>query len=432
MKNTIHTIIMGLLTLFSIYLYLLVNKPITQKIVIKENPSIDIQIEQKRTLNYLNKLRVGTGLIPLIKNNILATAAKNHAKYLIKNALIGHFEDKNITGYTGKYGSQRAIFSGYKTSMIIENISNNNFTYKESINGLMGAIYHRFGFLDFHIDEIGIGIEQNQIDKSQTAFVYDMGSHNLEEICQKKNSISSGEYAKDICADKSLKIEAKIFNHILDLNRRRNPKLITYPFNKQKDIPPAFYDELPDPLPNYSVSGFPISINFNESYFKKINMISFKLFDDKSKEITETIVYNHETDPNKRLKKFEFALFPLKRLAWNSRYSVKAIYEADGKLRNKQWEFKTREFAIPFYKVTSNQNSFKINKGEPAIFYFPPQSKKDILGNLKYPATFDISFVDKNTIKLIANRTQNNRITINIGRYKLNLNIYENLSKTKL
>jgi len=274
MKNRIHTIIMGLLTLFSAYLYILADSPIPQKIIVKENPSIDTQIEQKKALSYLNKLRDGVGLIPLVTNPKLATSAKNHANYLIENGIIGHYEERGKIGYTGEYGSNRAIYSGYKTSMVIENISNNNFSAKESIDGLMGAIYHRFGFLDFHIDEIGIGVEQSKTDKSQTAFVYDMGSHNLEEICQKKNSIKFGKYATNICADKSLKIEAKLFNHILDINRKRNPKVITYPFNGQTDVPPAFYDELPDPLPNYSVSGFPISISFNDSYFRDVNMIS--------------------------------------------------------------------------------------------------------------------------------------------------------------
>jgi len=426
MKNRIHTIIMGLLTLFSAYLYILADSPMPQKIIVKENPSIDTQIEQKKALSYLNKLRDGVGLIPLVTNPKLATSAKNHANYLIENGIIGHYEERGKIGYTGEYGSNRAIYSGYKTSMVIENISNNNFSAKESIDGLMGAIYHRFGFLDFHIDEIGIGVEQSKTDKSQTAFVYDMGSHNLEEICQKKNSIKFGRYASNICADKSLKIEAKLFNHILDTNRKRNPKFITYPFNGQTDVPPAFYDELPDPLPDYSVSGFPISISFNDSYFIDVNMISFRLFDNRGKEIKDTIVYNHQTDPNRRLKKFEFALFPLKRLAWSSKYIVKATYKANGKVKKREWEFKTRDFKIPFYKVTSNRNSFKIIRGEPAIFYFPPKSKKDTLGSLKYPATLDISFIDKNTIKLTANQIESSRVVLNIGADKLNLNIQNN------
>jgi len=426
MKNIVHAIIMGLLTLFSAYLYILADAPIPQKIIVKENPSIDTQMEQEKALSYLNKLRDGVGLIPLETNPKLANSAKNHANYLIQNGIIGHYEEIGKKGYTGEYGSNRAIYSGYKTSMVIENISNNNFNAKESIDGLMGAIYHRFGFLDFHIDEIGIGVEQGKTDKSQTAFVYDMGSHNLEEICQKKNSIKSGEYASNICADKSLKIEAKLFNHILDTNRKRNPKVISYPFNGQIDVPPAFYDELPDPLPNYSVSGFPISISFNDSYFRDINMISFRLFDNNGKEIKETIIYNHQTDPNRRLKKFEFALFPLKRLAWSSKYIVKATYKANGKLEKREWEFKTRDFKIPFYQVSSNKNSFKIIRGEPAIFYFPPKSKRDILGSLKYPATLDITFIDKNTIKLTANQIESSRVVLDIGADKLNLNIQNN------
>ncbi len=428
MKNIIQTIIMGLLTLLSAYLYLLADtSSISPKIIVKEEPDVHINIEQKNALNYLNKLRIGAGLIPLTENNKLENAAKNHANYLIKNHTIGHFEDKNSIGYTGKYGSQRSIYSGYKTSMVIENISNNNFTAKESIDGLMAAIYHRFGFLDFHIDEIGIGIKQNLNDKSQTAFVYDMGSHNLEDICQKKNSIRVGEYADNICADRSLKIEAKLFNKILSSNRKRNKKIVKYPFDGQKDVPPAFYDELPDPLPDYSVSGFPISVSFNESYFKKVDMLSFKLFDNNGTEIKETIVYNKNSDPNKRLKRFEFALFPLKRLEWNSKYSVEIIYKADNQLKREYWSFKTRQFKLPFYKVTSNKNSFKIKTGENNIFYFPPNSKRDILGSLKYPANLDISFIDKNTIKLIANSVKEREIILNIGKQKLKLNIEENI-----
>jgi uncharacterized protein YkwD len=428
MKNTLRTTILGLLALISVYLYLSTDNPIIENIIIKENPTIDTKVQEQKALEYLNKLRIGVGLIPFDTNSKLANAAKNHASYLIQNSLIGHYEDKNRSGYTGDYGSQRSIHCGYKTSMVIENISNNNFNYKESVDGLMAAIYHRFGFLDFHIDEIGIGIKQDLNDKSQTAFVYDMGSHNLEEICQKSNSVEVGEYATNICADKSLKIEIKKFNEILSSNRKRNREIITYPFDGQKDVPPAFFDELPDPLPEYSVSGFPISISFNDSFFKKVNVISFKLFDKNRKEIKDTIVYNHKTDPNKRLKKFEFALFPLKRLSWGSKYFVEAKYKSNGIIKKIEWEFKTREFKMPFYKVTSNVNSFNINIGEPTVFYFPPESQKDILSSLKYPATLDITFIDKNTIKLVANKEQSNSaITLDIGNHKLNLNFIEKI-----
>ena len=423
MKNIVHTTIMALLTLFSVYLYILADAPIVQNIIVKDTPLMNIPIEESRGLDYLNKIRVKSGLVPFKLNPKLQKASKNHAKYLIENHIIGHYEDSKKIGYTGKYGSQRAIYSGYKTSMIIENISNNNLNYKESIDGLMGAIYHRFGFLDFHTDEIGIGIWQNRDNKSESAFVYDMGSSSLEAICQDKNSITSGEYAQGICANKNLKIKASLFNRVLRENRLRNSKVITYPYSNQTDVPPAFYEELPDPLPDYSVSGFPISVSFNESYFKEVKIISFKLFNSQKKELKDVIIYDNKTDPNRRLKKFEFALFPLKRLQWGKDYSVEVKYIADGKLKSRVWRFKTREFKTPIYRVTDGKNSFNIRVGDSNIFYFPPSSKKDILSTLKYPASLDISFIDKNTIKLVANNLKYNKLMLKIGTHKLNLTI---------
>ncbi len=423
MKNIVHTTVMALLTLFSVYLYMLADAPTVQNIIIKDTPLIDVSLEENRSLDYLNKIRVNSGLVPFKLNYKLQKASKNHAKYLITNHTIGHYEDSQKIGYTGKYGSQRAIYSGYKTSMIIENISNNNLNYKESIDGLMGAIYHRFGFLDFHTDEIGIGIWQNRKDRLESAFVYDMGSSNLEAICQDKNSITSGEYAEGICANKNLKIRASLFNRVLNENRLRNSKIVTYPYNNQIDVPPAFYEELPDPLPDYSVSGFPISISFNESYFKKVKILSFKLFNSQKKELKDVIIYDNKTDPNRRLKKFEFALFPLNRLQWDKDYTVEVKYIADNRLNSKVWRFRTRKFNIPVYRVTDKKNSFNIKVGESNIFYFPPNSKRDVLTTLKYPAFLDISFIDKNTIKLVANSIKSNKLMLKIGNHKLNLRI---------
>ncbi len=424
MKNRIRITVWGLVSLSAGYVYLLAGTtPISQNIIIREEPLIDIELEQGRTLRYLNELRVGAGLVPLVLNKKLEHAAKNHASYLIKNGLIGHYEDENKIGYTGKYGSGRSVNAGYETSLVIENISNNNFTYKESIDGLMAAIYHRFGFLDFHIDEIGIGVLQSERDKSQTAFVYDMGSQKLANLCKDDSKVNSIQYIENICIDTGKKIELNLFNETLQKNRYRNRKIITYPFSGQEDIPPAFYDELPDPLPDYSVSGFPISISFNEAYFKSIDMISFELFDESGNKIEDSIVYSQKSDPNRKLKKFEYALFPLKRLEWGSKYRAKAVYEADGKIKREEWEFKTREFKISIRNVTADSNHFKIQKGEYNIFYFPPKSKNDTLGSLKYPASLDISFIDKNTIKLIANTTHNETVVLNIGENRLELDI---------
>ncbi|HIP41236.1 MAG TPA: CAP domain-containing protein [Campylobacterales bacterium] len=425
-KQTVHTMIMGLLTLFAGYLYLVADTPPIQKIIIKEDPLLDIVVEEKEALSYLNKLRTSSGLIPLHLNPILSTAAKNHANYLIKHGRIGHYEEQNRSGFTGMYSSHRSIHAGYKTPMLIENVSSNNFSYKSSVDGLMAAIYHRFAFLDFHVDEIGIGVAQHLKQRGQTAFVYNMGSHKLNTLCQNQGEISSGEQVQNICSDKKMSIEKELFNEALHAHRYKNSPLVLYPYEGQKDVPPAFFEELPDPLPDHSVSGFPISISFNKARFKSIKMISFKIFDEKKVEITETISYNHQTDLNKRLKKFEFVLFPLQRLAWNHNYMVRAIYEANGILKKKIWHFKTRNFTTPVHHVTPTKNSFQIEEGQPNIFYFPPLSQRDTLGNLQYPASLDISFIDKNTIKLIANNPPVNRLILRVGKHTLNLNIKKN------
>jgi uncharacterized protein YkwD len=425
MKQIIRITVWGLLALSSGYIYLLAKTPIPSKLIIKADPLLDTKKAQKEALSYLNQLRIGTGLIPLQLNPHLNLAAKNHANYLIKNHRIGHHEDKNRAGFTGLYGSQRSIHSGYKTSMVIENISNNNFTHKESIDGLMAAIYHRFGFLDFHIDEIGIGVLQDPTKRAETAFVYDMGSQKLESLCDKKNQVKRGEYVENICADKTLKINPQLFNQTMQQVQQRNPQLITYPFDGQQDIPPAFYDEMPDPLPLHSVSGFPISISFNGATFKEIEMMKFQLFDQDNQPVEDVIIYNQQTDPNQRLKKFEFALFPLKRLEWESRYHVKALYKADGNIKNIGWTFNTQKFDTPIQEVKQTKQNFKIKQGKPIIFYFPPKSKVDTLGSLQYPASLDISFIDKNTIRLVADTPLNNRLILDIAGYTLSLEMEE-------
>jgi len=420
MKNIIHSIIMGLLLLFSIYLYLIAEAPV-QRVVFREEPLIDNTLQEQKALEYLNYLRVNAGLVPLLENRYLKEAAKNHANYLVLNGAIGHFEDRNKIGFTGEFGSNRAIYAGYKTSMVIENISSNNFNYKESIDGLMSAIYHRFGFLDFNIDEIGIGVSQNLNNRYQTAFVYDMGSFSLENLCKNENSTKEFKtYVVGVCADRSLKIDGSLFTKTLRDNKLKNSKVVIYPFDGQEDIPPAFYDELPDPLPEYSVSGFPISISFNEAFFKSVKLIDFRLFKGK-REIVQKVVYSKESDPNGRLKRGEFALFPLNRLDWNSKYRVEVKYIADGKTYKKSWHFKTKSFEKNFYKVTDSNKKFVITAGTPSIFYFPPTSRDDVFGDLKYPSFLDIEFIDKNTIKLIADNSSRDFVSLELGSKRLNL-----------
>ncbi|HHH20280.1 MAG TPA: hypothetical protein ENK86_07215, partial [Campylobacterales bacterium] len=229
-KPTVRTFLLGFITIGASYIYLTANTTIPQTVIIKEAPVLESALEERRTLNYLNRLRIGAGLIPLSHNDKLKKAADNHAQYLIANDKIGHYEEQHLKGYTGTYGSERSVHVGYQTPMVIENISSNNFNYKESVDGLMAAIYHRFGFLDFHIDEIGIAVQQNAMQKDKTAFVYDMGSKPLAKLCESSTETKKAhadDQLDNICADPFVSVSKASFHNAIQSHCLNEDDLIS-------------------------------------------------------------------------------------------------------------------------------------------------------------------------------------------------------------
>jgi len=406
MQKQSHTFILGTITLFAIYLYYLSATPIPPKLTIKDVPKIDIKTEEKSALEYLNTLRVGAGLIPFHSHPQLNIAAKNHANYLTNHLTFGHKEEAKAKDFTGEFASSRVVHVGYTSPQVIENVSANNPNYKESIDGLFAAIYHRLAFLDFRADTIGIGISQNPYRKEHTAFVYDMSSKGLEKLYTNRTNVN----------DKNL-------NMVLNNTKKLNKEMIIYPFDGQTEVPPAFFDELPDPLPNHRVSGFPISISFNSFYHKEAKLLTFKLYNSEGEEVKESIIFDKKTDPNRRLEKLDFVLFPLKRLAWNSQYHLKFSAMVDNKLVKKEWSFTTQTFKIPLHIVKSNNELYTMKERESHIFYFPPSSKIDLLHDIAYPANIDLAFIDKNTIKLTALSQKKEMQKITIGRHQIILEI---------
>ncbi len=425
MKNSIRVLFILVVTylFYTLYQQKLVIELASQKIIEKEILLKDIDEEKRESLKYLNSIRKRAGMVAFYINDKLEFAAQSHSEYLITNDKIGHFESKGNPKFFGVGPADRALNSGYSTHMVIENISSHSRDYKDSIDGLMSAIYHRFGFLDFQVDEIGIGILQDVQNRKKNAYVYNMGIYELDDLCENVTFDGIGKYVYNVCFDKDKKVDEYLFEKALNANRIHNKRVVVYPVDMQKGVPPAFFDEIPDPLPNHRVSGFPISISFNEYYFKRVKIERFKLFDSEGKEVEETLVYNHITDPNSKFKKFEFALFPLERLAWNSRYHVEVEYTADGKKTHKKWWFKTEELQHPLHVVTTKNSSFEIEEKKPYIFYFEPNSKTDILGDLKYPASLDIEFIDKNTIQLIVIDKDRDSYDLQFGVHQLTLKI---------
>jgi len=398
---------LGVIATLMLTLYLFSERPTKDKNNRPKKTTIDCYSQEKLALEYLNKLRQGAGLVPFSSEVSLKKSAKNHALYLVLHQTYGHHEESNKTGFTGSFASERIQYEGYHTSLVIENVSANNRNYKESIDGLFAAIYHRFAFLDFQGDEIGIGIEQNSQSKDCTAFVYNIGSHSLNQLYKTTRKPS----------EKSL-------STALNKHKNNNSKIITYPFANQTNVPPAFFDELPDPLPDYDVSGFPVSLSFNQAHFKQIDLLSFTLLDAEMKPL-KTINYNYKSDPNRRLDKFSFVLFPVKRLKWNSLYHVQFLAKADNKLISRKWSFQTTKPKFPLHIIENNNSPITIKINQPNLFYFPPHTARDLLHNVRYNSNFKMEFLDKNTIKLTALHLSDENIHLKIGTHDLYLNIKE-------
>ena len=372
-------------------------------------------------LTYLNDIRNKIGLITLEKNNYLSIAATAHAKYLIQNQTNGHYQKKGKYAYTGSTPSERIIKAGYPSTLVMENLSLNTAGHKKSIDNLFSAIYHRFVFLNFDKDEIGLGVYRTKKNrKIKQAYVYDLASSTLAKICKKSYIMLSGEYyMKNICKDSEHMVPQNIFKEKEDEIRRKNNSIILYPYDGQKDIWPAFYNESPDPLPQYKVSGFPISVQFNPVKVRKVQLKSFKMYDESGKEIKKVKVLHKNNDQNNILTDLEFALMPLARLEFDTTYSVVFEAKVDGSMVKKEWSFRTKAFKNLLYRVNQNKTTLKVKSGSTIILYMVPNTRHDILHGYTAKGNVKATFLDQNTLEVtLPEKDASGELFIMFDKYK--------------
>jgi len=306
---------------------------------------------EQNAYNYLNILRQKCGMTTLKYNDILAKSAKNHAKYLVDNNLApGHYEDPGFLGFTGEWPLDRAIYAGYLSRKVSENLSAGDEDSNGSIDGLFSAIYHRFGFLDFSIDEVGVGAYENDNYYYKAIFVYNMGNSLLNSLCSQDFTIN-GAYYYNVCSDMNKNIPKENYDNAITSIEKQNPEVVFWPPKDYNDTPPVFYEESPDPLPDYSVSGYPISIQFNPYYYnpEDIEFLSFEL-QDSDGNLIDTIYMDKNSDPNDHFPDMAYAIFPKQRLDWNKKYYVKARFYINNDEKVFNWSFKTERFLIRIIK----------------------------------------------------------------------------------
>ncbi len=409
---------------FSIYeISINIDLPKNKIIEIKA-PVMDTKYEKQMAFDYLNTIRQNAGMPYYFSNTLLNTAAQSHANYLILNHSSGHFETKGNAGFTGKTPRDRILHAGYQVGMVKENVTTNLQDYKASVDGLFSAIYHRFGFLDFQSDEIGIGVAQDLNDTDKNAFVYDMGIYELNDLCTQKSYSGRARYMYNVCKDPKHRIKKDLFFKALGFKKTKIKKVVIYPYDGQNDIPPAFYGENPDPLPNLEVSGFPISIQFNDYYLKNTKLISFKLFDTDNQEVKSRLM-TKQNDPNFRFKSNQYALFPLKRLSLDSRYKVVVRYRFDGKSGQTIWHFNTRRPENRLFYINGNKGSIVIKPNTTYTVYFEPENPHDTLKTLHFPQGVSAEFIDPNTIKLTMYSKNKGSFEVTSGKKTLHVEVTE-------
>ncbi len=373
-------------------------------------------------LSYLNCIRQLAGLIPFNHNKTLQKAAANHAQYLNANNKKGHDELAGYYAYTGHTPNQRGAYVGFKTA-IAENVSTHSQgDYVDSIDGLMSAIYHRFAFLSVNLDLIGIA-DNNDLAVNPHAFVYKMANSHINALCNKQSFNGYGKYWLACIntqgePNNAFKVEGGQFKLATEHNAKQNAQLIIWPSENSTHIPPVFYEESPDPLPNYSVSGYPISVEFNSIYYPKApKIIRFTVTRVKDKKDIEAITVMHSrNDPNEKFTKHQHAFFPLQRLDWATEYEVYIAY-ADNGIKRKTWRFTTKDLAIKTYTIRRSLQINTITPNEPFALYFPPSNGQESAGvfNSTYDTrlTLNIDIIDSNTLKVRVSGKGKTKITFN-------------------
>lgn len=319
-------------------------------------------------LGYLNFLRETAGLPPLAHSAVLEQAARNHALYLTEHPDDGHEERNRASPYfTGNRPSERAGRAGYIYKGVHENVSTGSrfrdaeraaeFAVHQQIDGLMTAVYHRFSLLAQSIDEAGVAYEHS---RNHGALVVKQGHKGFNRLCGlgRLKAEPNRRYYKQSCHNGALVYADEVQN-------RRGLLYTVYPTGHF--AMPYFQGERPDPMPGHEFTGNPVSIAFSEQA-GRIKMRSFKLYQG-GEEITRKRVLAKHNDPNRQFSERQFALFPIRPLAYDTPYRAVFEFERDGRPQRAEWTFRTQKPDYPYFIVSGGEH-LSLQAGEKYFIHW--------------------------------------------------------------
>lgn len=363
--------------------------------------------EAHDALAELNALRAQAGMDGFSTDQRLAAAALGHARYLLAQPGAGHIQRRGGTGFTGVEPLDRARQAHYPAMLVSENVAQGNNEVGPALDGLMAAIYHRFGFLDFDVNSIGIGYAAYRGRPQTASYVFVMSNSDVAGLCGAKNFDGVGRYVYSVCAP-DVRIKKSVYDAARGRFARKQPELVVWPPVHGAEVPPAFFDESPDPLPDVEVSGYPISVSVNPYRVQQVKITRFRLTDLGTGKLVKQIqAMNADNDPHAKFDRHEFAWFPLQRLRWGARYRVEVGLELDGRQVTRRWEFKVRSVPAPLYTLHAKgtEQAF-VTDAEGWVTVFVPPGTRGVqrLSTLEYHypqgASVDSDFLDGNTLRV--------------------------------
>jgi hypothetical protein len=162
----------------------------------------------------------------------------------------------------------------------------------------------------------------------------------------------------------------------------------------------------------------------------------YKLNQDESIAINTVHLLQKRNDPHQKLTELEFALFPLARLEWGTRYQARINYQHGDKIEEKSWVFTTKKLSYPIFIIEANGNTLSLIPGRTYAVYVPPNDRHPFIEHLSvespYSVQVDVDWEDKNTLllKMTGQRCQSVLMQLNGMRsFTASLNRTDNLNR---
>ena len=254
---------------------------------------------------WINFRRAQAGLPALQRDQRLDLAASRHAHYQQLNDLVTHVEDSRKPGFIAKTASERlraADFPLLSTSfadgeVIAATGTSDGFA---SVEGLLGAIYHRYVVLEPMFNAAGTGAAHRE----GSFYWLTMNLVGLKG----STGIARGSIA-------------------------------VWPLPSQKQVRTHVFSdqETPDPMPQADEVGYPVSVHANLNAVLRVDRFTLSDPGGRAVEVRQLdAAGDRDTPPSAA------AIIPLQPLRRASTYSVHFAGRVDDQAVERSWQFTTR------------------------------------------------------------------------------------------